>query len=100
MFVIIVGLSTVPLVAANFWDSKPFSDWSPSEVAKMLTSSPWARRFSILTPDFSLARRVGGLTGGVVGNGGRSGRAPGGPDAWAPAHHGEGHHRCRRRGAL
>lgn len=43
----------------------------------MLTDAPWARRFSILTPDFSLARRVGGLTGGVVGNGGR-GRPPGG----------------------
>ncbi len=44
----------------------------------MLTTSPWARRFSILTPDFSLARRVGGLTGGVVGNGGRGARASGG----------------------
>jgi hypothetical protein len=70
-------LSSAMLAAANFWDTKDFSTWSTSEVAKMLTASPWARRFSILTPDFSLARRVGGLTGGVVGNGGR-GRPPGG----------------------
>ena len=71
-------LSSAPLAAANFWDTTEFSAWSTSEVAKMLTTSPWARRFSILTPDFSLARRVGGLTGGVVGNGGRGARSSGG----------------------
>jgi hypothetical protein len=77
-FVIAVVLSSIPLSAANFWDDRHYLAWSPAEVAKMLTASPWARRFSILTPDFSLARRVGGLTGGVVGNGGRGARATGG----------------------
>jgi hypothetical protein len=76
-FVLAAVLSSASLAAANFWDTTHFSAWSTSEVAKMLTASPWARRFSVLTPDFSLARRVGGLTGGVVGNGGR-GRPPGG----------------------
>ena len=71
-------LSSAPLAAANFWDDKHFSTWSSAEVAKMLTASPWARRFNILTPDFSLASRVGGLSGGVVGNGGRGARASGG----------------------
>jgi hypothetical protein len=71
-------LSSASLAAANFWDDRHFSAWSSSEVARMLTTSPWARRFSILTPDFSLAGRVGGLTGGVVGNGGRGARASGG----------------------
>jgi hypothetical protein len=71
-------LSNGPLAAANFWDVKDFSAWSAKEIAKLLSDSPWAHRLDILTPDLSLASRVGGLTGGVVGNGGRGGRAPGG----------------------
>ena len=71
-------ISGVPLAGAEFWDVKDFSGWSAKEVAKMLSDSPWAHRLDILTPNLSLASRVGGLTGGVVGNGGRGGRAPGG----------------------
>ena len=76
--VIAAVVSNVAVVAANFWDTKDFSTWSAKEVAKVLSDSPWAHRLNILTPDLSLASRVGGLTGGVVGNGGRGGRAPGG----------------------
>ena len=77
--VVIAGVvSIAPLGAANFWDTKDFSAWSAKEVARMLSASPWAHRLDILTPNLSLASRVGGLTGGVVGNGGRGGRAPGG----------------------
>ena len=71
-------IACVPLMAIDFWEAKDFTAWSDKEVRKMLSDSPWSREVVILTPDLSLASRVGGLTGGVVGNGGRAGRAAGG----------------------
>jgi hypothetical protein len=66
------------IAAANFWEEKAFTIWSETEVKKMLTDSPWAHKVSVLTPDLSLASRTGGLSGGLVGSGGRAGRAAGG----------------------
>ena len=42
---LIMGAST--LVGADFWEKKKFSEWSPKEVAKMLSDSPWAKGFSV-----------------------------------------------------
>lgn len=66
------------LAAANFWKEKTYSTWSETEVKKMLTDSPWARKVGVLTPDLSLASRTGGLSGGAVGSGGRAGGVAGG----------------------
>ena len=30
------------LLAADYWQNKPFTDWSDKEVTKMLTASPWS----------------------------------------------------------
>ena len=68
----IVGMWFVVCIAvavADFWESKPFTTWSDDEVDAILTDSPWSRTASVHTPNASLANRVGGLSGGVVGAG-------------------------------
>src|SRR6185312_7044457 len=30
-------------MAADFWNSKPYTKWSQSDAARMLTDSPWAK---------------------------------------------------------
>lgn len=41
-------LGAAGLAAANFWDTKPYTDWSQKEVEEMLTDSPWARQLSVV----------------------------------------------------
>ena len=33
--------------AADFWTTKPFTEWSDKEVAKILSNSPWAEKVTI-----------------------------------------------------
>jgi len=33
--------------AADFWQVKPFTDWSDKDVQKMLTNSPWAKSIGV-----------------------------------------------------
>jgi hypothetical protein len=35
-------LAGVALIAADFWEERPFTEWSDKDVEKMLTDSPWA----------------------------------------------------------
>ncbi len=35
------------LWAADFWQSKPFTDWSDKDVKKMLDSSPWSKETNV-----------------------------------------------------
>jgi hypothetical protein len=58
---------SICLWAADFWVSKPFTDWSDKEVQKLETSSPWAKQVSI---------SLGG--GGGAGGTGKGGRGKGG----------------------
>ncbi len=48
-------LATPVLARASFWENKPFPDWSPEEVDRLLTDSPWARpttvRFELGHPE-------------------------------------------------
>jgi hypothetical protein len=55
---------SICLWAADFWASKPFTDWNEKDVQRMETNSPWAKQVSI-----SLG---GGGGGGGTGKGGRS----------------------------
>ena len=58
------------LAGAEFWETEPYSAWSPSQVEALLTDSPWSRQVSIRTQIAEgLAERVGGLSGGLVGAG-------------------------------
>jgi hypothetical protein len=60
-------IGAVALWAADFWQTKPFTNWDQKEAQKLLTDSPWARRVSI-----SLATnpQSGGKGGGRGGRGG------------------------------
>ena len=62
-----IGVSAV--AGAQFWERESASDWSDSEVEELLTDSPWSHGVMVNSPDTSLAGRVGGLSGGVVGAG-------------------------------
>ncbi|HEY7172388.1 MAG TPA: hypothetical protein VH417_16160 [Vicinamibacterales bacterium] len=66
------------LSAADFWTAKDYREWSDKEVARMLTDSPWSQHATLSVVDMSLAGRVGGLSGGVLGTGGNTGRTRGG----------------------
>ncbi|HLG99689.1 MAG TPA: hypothetical protein VKX49_25500 [Bryobacteraceae bacterium] len=40
-------LVTVSLLAADAWQTKPFTEWSDKDVQKVLTNSPWAHTVSV-----------------------------------------------------
>jgi hypothetical protein len=71
-------LLALALWAADFWQTKPYTDWSDKDVQKMMNNSPWARSISIpmgsgpVPP--TLARKGGGDIG--AGDAGAAGAPP------------------------
>src|ERR1041384_1554685 len=53
---IVVALVSVAL-AADFWNSKPYSKWSQADATRLLTNSPWAKTTTMRTG--SVGRRGG-----------------------------------------
>jgi len=47
---IVCVLGAASLGAANFWDTKAYTEWSEKEVEQMLSDSPWARKLSVVVP--------------------------------------------------
>ena len=75
------GLAAIPswgFASKEFWDAKPYSEWSSSEVERMLTKSPWAKEVAISSPYNNRRSTVGG--GYPQGGGGypQGGGYPGG----------------------
>lgn len=69
-------LAGFTLWAADFWQTKPFTEWTDKDLQKILTDSPWAKKASI-----PLAGGARGIAGGIAetpGGGGRGGRGGGG----------------------
>jgi hypothetical protein len=66
---LIFGAAAWPAPAADFWETKKYTDWTDKEVEKILKNSPWAQRV-----DLPMARGMGG----GPGMGGPGGRLPGG----------------------
>ncbi len=64
-----LGLAAVALLAADFWQTKKFTDWTDKEVQKILKDSPWARPVEV---------RLGGGGGGLGEAGGGGGPGGGG----------------------
>src|SRR3984957_17074598 len=85
------GLVGALLVAADFWETKPFTMWSAEEMQKVLTDSPWSRTVNVVVAsppggggldegDAGGGRGRGGGGAGVEGDGGgRGGPGPRGP---------------------
>ena len=71
-------MGVVALWAADFWQTKPFTDWDQKEAQKLLTDSPWAKRLSISLPGGGQQNAGGGKGGG---RGGRGGGGPAGESA-------------------
>ncbi len=68
----------------EFWEEKPFGEWTEKEVDKMLKNSPWAKSIVLSTGATSAGSGSsrgggGGEEGGPVGGGGVSG-----PERMAP----------------
>lgn len=67
--------------AADFWETKKYTDWSDKEVERILKNSPWAQRVDLpLGRGMGSGRGMGGPGGGPVGGGGPDeGGGVGGP---------------------
>ncbi len=87
-FIFAGGLCT--LLAADFWQTKKFTEWNAKEVQKILSDSPWAAKASIPRPPMGGGRgggmaflpqdEGGGTGGGGGGVGGGGGMRGGGGD--------------------
>src|SRR5690348_14432404 len=80
---VLLMVSALCIWAADFWTTKPFTDWNEKEVAKILSDSPWAAKVTIATgfgggPAGIAETAGGGGRGGGRGGGGGGGRG-GGP---------------------
>lgn len=64
-FLPLLLIFAISLWAADFWQSKPYTEWSDKEVQKLLTSSPWAKEVSV-------------TMGGGGGGSSKGGRSKGG----------------------
>ena len=73
----LVLLCAVCAWAADFWTTKPFTDWSDKEVQKIISDSPWAGKVT-MSAGLSLSVPESG-GGGGRGGGGRGGGRGGGP---------------------
>jgi hypothetical protein len=65
-FIPLLSILTIGLWAADFWQSKPYTDWSDKEVQKIQTNSPWSKEVSVSMGE------------GGSGHSGRGSRAGGG----------------------
>jgi len=79
--------------AADFWTTKPFTDWNEKEVQKVLSDSPWVGKVTMsggAPPAVPGGGGGGGGRGGGGGGGGRGGGPQGGDSGGADAGGGGG----------
>jgi hypothetical protein len=62
--------------AAEFWATKPFTEWNEKEVAKILSDSPWTEKVSLSS---GAGPSASAPSGGGGGGGGRGGGRSSGP---------------------
>jgi hypothetical protein len=60
---------SVRVAAVEFWDARPFTEWSDKDVQRMLTDSPWSHQVSIVIP--LSPKASGDADAGGRGRGGR-----------------------------
>ncbi len=70
------------LTAADFWNSKPYSDWTDKDLQKIMNDSPWAKKETLPSAAGPTPPAMGG--GGGGGSRGRGGASSGGGDDSAP----------------
>jgi hypothetical protein len=68
---VLLFLCALCIWAADFWTTKPFTDWNEKEVAKILSDSPWTAKITISGgPGAPPSIGAGGGGGGRGGRGG------------------------------
>jgi hypothetical protein len=63
--IVLFCLSAAPLLAADFWESKPFPEWSDKELQRIMTNSPWARPVTATMMPVRVPQRQEPLTSGL-----------------------------------
>jgi hypothetical protein len=58
---------------ADFWEEKDFTTWSPRQIDKMLTDSPWAKKATIVLGSLREGAAADGFSAGGAGFGGGGG---------------------------
>ena len=98
-FALLLITAAFTLWAADFWQSKAYTDWNEKDIQKILTDSPWAKKVNMpLEGGFGGGPAGGGIAESAGGGrGGRGGGGGGGGDA-APAPISEGGGRGGRGG--
>jgi hypothetical protein len=71
-------LAALWLGAADFWQKKKYTDWTPKEAQQMVKDSPWARPVSVRLDTGGRNTGSGGGRGGKGGGGGGRGGGGGG----------------------
>jgi hypothetical protein len=71
-------VASAALAAADFWESKPFLEWSDKEAETLLTDSPWAALIAVPLPN------RGPVPTADSGAGGRGGGGRGGAEGFGP----------------
>src|SRR5580700_3152613 len=74
---VLMLLCALCMWAADFWTTKPFTEWNEKEVQKILSDSPWTGRVTVTGGVGAGIAEAGGGRGGGRGGGGGGGR--GGP---------------------
>ena len=77
----LLASSALLLTAADFWNSKAYTEWGDKDLQKIMTDSPWAKRTAVLSLEGPSAPAVGGATPSR----GKGGPAAGGDDSSPPA---------------
>lgn len=54
------------LLAANFWDTKPYTEWTDKEIEKLIQDSPWGDRMAVRTGERGVVASVEGDAKGTV----------------------------------
>ncbi|HEY2844781.1 MAG TPA: hypothetical protein VGJ09_14065 [Bryobacteraceae bacterium] len=68
----LVFLFALSAWAADFWTTKPYTDWDEKDIQKILTNSPWTEKISIVAGVGAFAGPGGSGKGGGGRGGGRS----------------------------
>jgi hypothetical protein len=76
-----LSMCALSLWAADFWVSKPFTEWNDHDVQRMATNSPWAKQVNVIVSMGSGGGGRGRSRGNAAGDIGDSGVGNGGADS-------------------
>jgi hypothetical protein len=73
LLILAICACAISLFAADFWQSKPYTEWSDKEVQKLLSNSPWSKEVVVSMGGAGGGSGKGSRKGGGGGGGGDAG---------------------------